>query len=48
MIFGSNTHDFLALQILRMSLWDYGTDVMDALVELLVSLVCWLCVVPSC
>lgn len=29
------------MQILGMSLWDYGTDVMDALVELLVSLV-WL------
>lgn len=32
---------FLPVQILGMSLWEYGTDVMDALVGLLVSLV-WL------
>lgn len=31
-------HSSLLAAILRMSLWDYGTDVMDALVELLVSL----------
>lgn len=40
-------HEFLALQIFGMSLWDYGTDVMDALVELLVSLVSTLATCPT-
>lgn len=31
---------FFSLQILKMSMWNYGTDVMDALMELVISLVC--------
>jgi hypothetical protein len=28
------------LQIFRMNMWNYGPDVMDALLELIISLVC--------
>ncbi|GMP32241.1 hypothetical protein CsSME_00006087 [Camellia sinensis var. sinensis] len=36
----SVNHDSLLSAIFRMSMWDYGPDVMDALVELIISLVC--------
>ena len=33
-------HVVLVFQIFGMSMWNYGPDVMDALVELIVKLVC--------
>ncbi|GFS39416.1 RNA polymerase I specific transcription initiation factor RRN3 protein [Actinidia rufa] len=40
-------HDSLLSSIFRMSMWSYGPDVMDALVELIISLVCEYHVMPA-
>lgn len=31
----------VSFQLFEMSLWNYGPDVMDALIELIISLVCF-------